>query len=100
MIINDIPFSVECFDIVQELQHQLQINQIPLLAKIVDTPNNVQVCCPYHKGGQEKRPSAGIRKSDGIFHCLACGETHTLQEVVSHCFGHGDDTIGAWGWNW
>ena len=71
-----------------------------MLNKIVDTPNNVQVCCPYHSEGQERRPSAGIRKSDGLFHCFACGEVHTLPEVVSYCFGHTDDVMGAWGWNW
>jgi DNA primase len=63
-----------------------------------DTPDNIQVCCPYHKDGQERRPSAGIKKSDGIFHCFTCGETHTLQEMISHCFGRYDDVVGAFGW--
>jgi DNA primase len=65
-----------------------------------DTPDNIQVCCPYHKDGQERRPSAGIKKSDGIFHCFTCGETHTLQEMISHCFGRYDDVVGAFGWEW
>jgi DNA primase len=65
-----------------------------------DTPDNIQVCCPYHKDGQERRPSAGIKKSDGIFHCFTCGETHTLQEMISHCFGRSDDIVGAFGWEW
>lgn len=96
MIINDVEFNAECIDIVTELQNQLRLNNIPLLGKVIDTTNNVQVCCPYHN---ERRPSAGIRKSDGIFHCFACGEVHTLPELISYCFGK-DDAIGVWGWQW
>jgi DNA primase len=58
------------------------------------------ITCPYHKGGQERKPSAGVKKSDGTFHCFTCGETHTLQEVISFCFGRTDDVVGAFGWNW
>ena len=31
--------------------------------------------------------------------CFACGEVHTLPEMISYCFGH-NDTIGTWGWQW
>ncbi len=100
MKINDVLFNSELSDILQELQSQLTINGIKLLQKTKDGPDNIQVQCPYHKDGQERRPSAGIRKSDGLFHCMACGETHTLQEMISHCFGHYDDTLGTFGWTW
>lgn len=100
MTINDVEFSVDCFDIISELRNQLQLNNVSLFAKIIDTPNNVQVCCPYHKNGQERRPSAGIRKSDGLFHCFACGETHTMSEMISHCFGKYEDVLGKFGWQW
>lgn len=99
MTIKDVTFADDCYTIVSELQNQLHANGIPLLNKIIDTPKNVQVCCPYHKGGQERRPSAGIKKSDGTFHCLACGETHSLDEMISHCFGH-YDMFDRFGWNW
>jgi len=100
MQINGIYFSAELGEIVNELKSQLTINQIPLLNSIKETPNDIMISCPYHKNGQERRPSAGIRKSDGQFHCFTCGETHSLQEVISHCFGNYDDMIGAYGWNW
>ena len=100
MQINGLIFNAELVDIISELQAQLQVNQIPLLQRTREMPDDLMVTCPYHKGGQERRPSAGIRKRDGQFHCLACGETHTLQEMISHCFGHTDDMIGAFGWNW
>ena len=100
MLINNIPFGADLGDILSELQLQLKANNIPLLNAMRDTPDNIMVSCPYHKGGQERRPSAGISKRDGIFHCFTCGETHSLQEVISHCFGHTDDIVGGFGWEW
>ena len=99
MIINDIQFNCSLEDILTELRQQLVINNIPLLQKTMDSGDDIMVQCPYHGNGQERRPSAGIRKSDGLFHCFACGETHSLQEVISHCFGH-DDAFGKFGWTW
>ena len=102
MIINNIPFGADLGDILNELQSQLSANRIPLLKAMKDTEtaDNVMVSCPYHKGGQERRPSAGIRKTDGTFHCFTCDETHTLQEMISYCFGRTDDVVGAFGWEW
>lgn len=100
MLINNIPFGADLGDILSELQLQLKANNIPLLQSMRDTPDNIMVSCPYHKGGQERRPSAGILKADGTFHCFTCGETHSLQEVISHCFGHTDDVVGGFGWEW
>ena len=100
MQINGVVFSADLEEILIELQAQLHINGNDLLNKIQPTNDNIMVQCPYHNHGTERRPSAGIRKSDGLFNCLACHEVHTLQEVISHCFGHYDDMIGAFGWNW
>lgn len=99
MLINNVLFNCSLSDIIAELQSQLAINNIQLLQKTKDGPDNIQVQCPYHKNGQERRPSAGIRKSDGLFHCLACGETHPLYDVISYCFGY-YDPFSEFGWNW
>ena len=100
MIINDVYFNCELMDILIELKNELNSNGIELFAKMIDTSNDIQVCCPYHSNGHERRPSAGIRKSDGLLHCFACNEVHTLPEVISHCFGHTDDIVGKFGWQW
>lgn len=99
MIINDTMFPVDLITIIQELRSQLTTNHIHLLNKVFDSGDDIMVCCPYHKEGQERRPSAGIRKSDGLFHCLACGETHSLPEVISYCFGY-NDHFGREGYKW
>ncbi len=100
MIINDVQFNCALEDILTELVNQLRANNIPLIAKQRDSGDHIQITCPYHSNGMERKPSAGLRKSDGIFHCFACGEVHSLQEVISYCFGHYDDLIGKWGWQW
>lgn len=98
MKIDNVEFMNDLYEILTQLQFELKSNRIELLHKIIDGPANVQVCCPYHNYGQERRPSAGISKDTGIFHCFACQEVHTLPEVVSYCFGKNDS--GAYGWQW
>lgn len=98
LTINDVEFNADLEEILEELTKELELNGISLLQKTKQSGNDIMVQCPYHGDGQEKRPSAGIRKSDGIFHCFACGETHTLPEVISHCFGK--DMFGDFGWRW
>ncbi len=97
MQINGILFNVDLIDILSELKTQLSINGVQRFAKMTDSGDDIMVCCPYHKGGQEKRPSAGIRKSDGMFHCLACGKTTSLDEMIANCFGKADP---LWGYQW
>lgn len=99
MEINHTIFNTELMEILIELQTQLAANGISLLGHMRQTGHNVMVACPYHGNGQEKRPSAGIDMRDGTFHCFACGQVHTLPEVVSFCFGK-DDILGQFGWDW
>lgn len=99
MKINNTQFNADLMQILEELIAQLRANGIPLIHKYKDGATHIQVCCPYHNGGMERRPSAGIRKTDGKFHCFACNEVHELYEVISHCFGY-DDVLGKFGWNW
>lgn len=48
------------------------------LRTIKRTGNNIMVTCPFHKGGQERKPSCGIRitpddfSSIGTVHCFTC----------------------------
>lgn len=99
MIVNDIIINADCGTVLEELRRQLAINQIPYLQRIRDSGNDYMVQCPFHGNGQERKPSMGIRKSDGIGHCFACNSTHTLPEIVSYCFGK-DDMFGKWGMQW
>lgn len=99
--INDVQFNITLEEVFDELQRQLEINQIPYFQKgYRQSGEHIMVQCPYHGGGQERKPSAGMRKSDGSLHCFACGARHSLPEVVSWCFGYVDDILGKQGWKW
>jgi len=93
-------YNCDLSDVLDELASQLNANGIQLLQKRKPLQTHIQVQCPYHAGGQEKKPSAGIRKEDGVFHCFACGEVHSLPEVISFCFGKTDDILGKFGNKW
>lgn len=75
-----------------------------LFHKIKPGPNNIQICCPKHKDGQEKNPSCGIstkqlgKNPAGTVHCFACGYVASLSEMISFCFGYDDG--GSYGDSW
>lgn len=101
MEINGHILNAELEDILEELRRQMTVNGYPYLQKEPKrSGNSLQIQCPYHSNGQERNRSAGIRIHDGMFHCFACNEVHTLPEVISYCFGHEDDERGKWGWKW
>lgn len=58
------------------------------------TGDNLMVTCPFHKGGQERKPSAGIRITEspkvsvGTFHCFTCGEEMGISQVVEKLLGN------------
>lgn len=99
MLINGVIFNVDLIDILNELKSQLNISDVSLFNKMKDTNGDIMVQCPYHSNGQEKKPSAGIKKDTGQFHCFACNESHTLPEVISYCFGW-NDVLGIKGFEW
>lgn len=88
----------DVFTIITELKRQLEVNGIHRFYKTIKTPNNVMVCCPFHKNGQERKPSLGILETDGTCHCFACGWVGSLQEMISLCFGY--DDMGNYGNKW
>ena len=38
--------------------------------------------CPFHKGGQERKPSCYINIEKGVFHCHTCKESGTLPKML------------------
>lgn len=96
--IQDNYYELNLIDIIHELKNQLSLNNIYLFNQIKDLPDNIMVSCPFHKDGQEKKASCGIRKSDGFLHCFSCGESCSLEQLISRCFNHND--LGQFGITW
>ena len=59
---------------------------------------DIMTTCPFHKGGQERKPSFGISRVDGTCHCFACGWVGSLSEMISAVFGYNDN--GSYGEKW
>ena len=85
-------------DILIELRKQLELNGVKRFAKFIDSGKNIQTNCPFHKEGQERKPSFGINKNTGECHCFGCGWSGTLSEMISNCFGK--DDFGFYGNKW
>lgn len=70
--ISNTYYELNLIDIIVELKNQLAINDIYLFNQIKDLPDDLMVSCPFHKDGQERKASCGIRKEDGWTHCFSC----------------------------
>lgn len=109
--VDGLPILASEYTILSILKQQVYDETGKLyFSKIRPRGSEIQVCCPYHKDGMEKRPSATISTSDkrddrgrlikaGTFHCFACGETADLPTMISHCFGF-DNDFGVYGRKW
>lgn len=54
---------------------------------IKQTSTEYITICPFHKNGQEKHPSFGVRKKDGLFNCFSCGAKGNMVHLVSALTG-------------
>lgn len=99
---------IDIREVVETLQSDLRNRGINYLSTVRKVNSNLMITCPYHKNGQEKTPSCGILLETkasrdkvhkaGTVHCFTCGETHTLEELISYVYGIYDK--GAYGTEW
>lgn len=59
---------------------------------------NVQTNCPFHKNGQERKPSFGVNGEIDKCHCFSCGWSGTIEEMISELYGYQDG--GKFGKRW
>ena len=96
--VNGHAIMADANDILLELRKELELNGIKRFQKIVPSGRNLQTNCPFHKDGQEKKPSFGINTDTGECHCFGCGWQGNLPEMISNCFGK--DDFGLFGSKW
>ena len=99
VIIDDLIINSSYYEILSAFRVYLNSRGIYYFRDMKQTQDNIMVTCPFHKDGQERKPSAGISTKDGIFHCFTCGTVRTFTEVLSYCLGYYDDK-GAKGKEW
>lgn len=110
-MLGDIPILSSVYDILLTLKAELQENNIPLL-KDISAPayegQDIQITCPFHKNGQESKPSCGVTTREfkrgsrvikaGTANCFSCKTHMELPNLISFCFGKDDD--GVFGEHW
>lgn len=72
---------------------------------IVDNgSDNLMITCPFHKDGNERKPSCGVLKTShnhrpvGTVHCFTCGYTATIQQMISDLLGFEDSGLEGEKW--
>lgn len=60
--INNVYYELNLIDIIKELKEQLVLNDIYLFNTIKELPEDLMVSCPFHKDGQERKPSCRNKK--------------------------------------
>lgn len=90
--------------LIEEIRNYLKLKTGKLyFRQIRQTGNNLIVTCPFHKGGQESKPSASIRitnsdrASIGLFSCFTCHENMMLSNVLKQILGplYDEDEVEA-----
>ena len=86
-------------DIVYNLKSDLAERGIVRFHTIKPNGNNVQTNCPFHKGGQERKPSFGINAVKNKCHCFTCNWSGSIEQMISELFGYNNDE-GQYGERW
>lgn len=84
--------------ILNVLKSELAIRGIDRFHIFRPNGSNIQTNCPFHKQGQERKPSFGVNGEKDKCHCFACGWSGSIEEMVSELFGYND--AGKFGKNW
>ena len=90
IVIDDLMINSSYYDILIAFRVYINSKGINFFKDIKLGQDNIMVTCPFHKNGQEKKPSCGISLKDGIVHCFTCGTVKTFTEMLSYCLGYYD----------
>ena len=98
IIVNDVR------EIILTLRTQLAAQGLEYFNQVTESGTNLQVTCPFHANGKERRASCGISCQQvkdipaGTVHCFTCGWSGNLQTMISAVLGY--DDFGAAGARW
>lgn len=96
--LDDIILQTDTQTILNVLKSELTIRGIDRFHIFRPNGSNIQTNCPFHKQGQERKPSFGVNGEKDKCHCFACGWSGSIEEMVSELFGYQD--AGKFGKNW
>lgn len=83
MRVGSLNINADIYKILSKLRNQLRsTNSIYLRKDPKESGQYLIVQCPYHKNGQERHPSAQLRKRDGLFYCFNCKKSVKLDRFI------------------
>lgn len=97
--------DAEVITILEEVKrYRMERDGKVILKDINETGNNIMVTCPFHKDGNERKPSCGISSEEtpntpaGTVHCFTCGKNMHFDRFISYLLGVEDG--GSTGRKW
>lgn len=96
--LDDTIIQADMQDVLTVLKSELAAKGVERFRTFRLNGNNIQTNCPFHKNGQERRPSFGINIHNGQAHCFTCGWGGSLDEMISELMGYLDNGKHGRGW--
>lgn len=86
--------DAEVITILEEIKrYRMERDGKIILKDINETGNNIMVTCPFHKDGNERKPSCGVSSIEtpdtpaGTVHCFTCGKNMQFDKFISYLLG-------------
>lgn len=90
--------NTSVLEVIQTLrQYMLDLGE-DYFHDIKDAGNDIMLTCPRHSNHNERKPSCGVRKTDGFCHCFTCGYAVPFEEMISNVMGYDDGGIKGIQW--
>ena len=85
-------------DVINTLRFDLAQKGLNRFSIVRHNGENLQSNCPFHKNGQERKPSFGVNGEIDKCHCFSCSWSGTIEEMISELYGYQDE--GKFGKRW
>ena len=85
-------------DVINTLRFDLAQKGLNRFSIVRLNGENLQSNCPFHKNGQERKPSFGVNGDIDRCHCFSCSWSGTIEEMISELYGYQDK--GKFGKRW
>lgn len=96
--LQDTIIQTDTQSVLDMLKFDLAQHEVDRFHQFRRNGDNIQTSCPFHKNGQERKPSFGVNGEIDKCHCFACGWAGTIEEMISELYGYQDE--GKFGKRW
>lgn len=96
--LQDTIIQTDTQSVLDMLKFDLAQHGVDRFHKFRRNGDNIQTSCPFHKNGQERKPSFGVNGEIDRCHCFSCSWSGTIEEMISELYGYQDE--GKFGKRW